>query len=149
MNFQRNLTLLALTFMLLSITACSATGISDNTQDFDFKTIHCEVFYRSKAGLPLEPAPVTPLEEHNDQLVIEFEDMVFEARYQVDKFEGRALTISVSELGSGTEINRVLYQFDDQNPPENQFIGGHGFTGLNYLYHPNSSAEMQYFCSVQ
>ena len=29
------------------------------------------------------------------------------------------------------------------------WFGGHGFTGLNYVFQPDSSAEMQFFCSVQ
>jgi hypothetical protein len=51
-------------------------------------------------------------------------------------------------LDTGAEISRQLFQFDPQNPLENQFIGGHGFTGLNYLFHPDSAAEMQFFCGV-
>jgi hypothetical protein len=149
MSLQRKMTHIVLTLLLLTIAACSPDGSGTIKQNTGIENIHCEVYYRSKAGLPLESAPVTPLAEHNDQIVIEFDDMVFEARYQVDEFEGRALYISVTDLDSGTEINRVLYQFDDQNPPENQFVGGHGFTGLNYLYHPSSSAEMQYFCIVE
>jgi hypothetical protein len=31
----------------------------------------------------------------------------------------------------------------------NQFIGGHGFTGLVYVYHPSSDAELQYFCETR
>jgi len=75
--------------------------------------------------------------------------MGFQARFQDDQFEGRALSIAVTNLETGAEISRQLYQFDPQNPPENQFIGGHGFTGLHYVYHPGSEAEMQYFCSVR
>ena len=74
--------------------------------------------------------------------------MAFEAFYQDDEFEGRALSIVVVDLETGQEILRQLYQFDPQNPVENMFIGGHGFTGLNYVFHPGSNAEMQYFCSV-
>ncbi|HUV93017.1 MAG TPA: hypothetical protein VMV80_08020 [Anaerolineales bacterium] len=33
--------------------------------------------------------------------------------------------------------------------PQNQFIGGHGFTGLNYSYQPDSGAELQYWCAVK
>jgi hypothetical protein len=29
-----------------------------------------------------------------------------------------------------------------------QFIGGHGFTGLAYVFHPASGGEIQYFCGV-
>jgi hypothetical protein len=149
MKHQRLFFYLISAILFLTIAACSPEDSSKTRQGAGIEAIHCEVYYRSKAGLPLESAPVSPLREHNDQLLIEFEDMVFEARYQVDEFEGRALYISVTDPDSGTEINRVLYQFDSQNPPENQFVGGHGFTGLNYLYHSTSTSEMQYFCTVE
>ena len=75
--------------------------------------------------------------------------MVFEAHFQDDEYEGRALSIAVIDLDKGSDISRQLYQFDRQNPVENQFVGGHGFTGLNYTFQPGTTAEMQFFCSVQ
>ena len=41
--------------------------------------------------------------------------------------------------GSGT-VAALKYQMTDQL--KNQF-GGHGFTGLNYIYHPDTEAEIQ------
>jgi hypothetical protein len=78
-----------------------------------------------------------------------FENMVFEGWFQYDPFVGCALSIAVANLETRDEISRQLYQFDPQNPVLNQFIGGHGFTRLNYVFHPDSPAEMQYFCSVK
>lgn len=39
-----------------------------------------------------------------------------------------------------------LYQMPRTEPIRNQFVGDHGFTGLNYVYHPTTRAEMQYLC---
>jgi hypothetical protein len=39
-----------------------------------------------------------------------------------------------------------LYQFIPEAELRDQFAGGHGFTGLTYVHHPTSSAELQYFC---
>ena len=97
----------------------------------------------------MEAAPLIIFPEGNDRIVNQFETMVFEAQFQDDEYEGRALSIAVTNLDSGNEITRQLYQFDPQNPVENQFIGSHGFTGLNYVFQPDSSADMQFFCSLK
>jgi hypothetical protein len=97
----------------------------------------------------LEPAPLITFAGGNDQKVHEFETMAFEARFQDDPHEGRALSIVITELESGDELTRQLFQFDHQNPVENQFIGGHGFTGLNYIFETDSTAEMQFFCGLK
>jgi hypothetical protein len=142
-----------LLYLLLLITialvGCSSnrSAKSEPTSSSTY-TISCEVFYRSSAGGALEAAPENPLSEENVQNIIEFDNMAFEAHYQVDQYEGQALYISVIDLETGDELSRQLYQFDSQDPPKNQFIGGHGFTGLNYAYHPKSPAEMQYFCRL-
>ena len=127
-----------------AVLGCTSAGFSSKGS-----TIICEVFYRSTAGQSLEAAPLMTFSGGNVQQTHEFEDMAFEARFQDDEFEGRALSIAVTDLKTGSELTRQLYQFDAENPVANQFIGGHGFTGLNYVFHPDSSAEMQYFCSVQ
>jgi len=149
MKSQKHLPYLLL-LVMVALVSCTLIRSEDaGLTSGSTYTFSCEVFYRSSAGGPLEAAPVDPLTEHDDQSVIDFEYLAFEARYQVDAFEGRALYISVVDLDTGSEVSRQLYQFDSQNPPGNHFIGGHGFTGPNYVYHPNSPAEMQYFCSVQ
>jgi len=135
--------------MTLLISACSTPEITSEASPSGDSTIICEVFYRPGAGVGLEAAPEISFTEGNELKIHEFETMVFEAQFQDDEYEGRALSIAVTNLDSGNEITRQLYQFDPQNPVENQFIGGHGFTGLNYVFQPDSSAEMQYFCSLK
>jgi len=110
--------------------------------------ITCEVFYRATAGVPLEAAPLLSLPGKMDRHFLDFDDLSFEARFQNDPFEGQALNISITDRITGAEITKHLYQFDGQNQPRNQFIGGHGFTGLTYVFHPASSAELQYFCNL-
>ena len=81
-----------------------------------------------------------------DVELIEFDDLGFKASYIDDEFEARALVISITNLNSGDEIARQLNQMDRGESLINQFIGGHGFTGLMYVYHPSSPGELQYFC---
>ena len=131
------------------ISGCAATNAGPEAGAAGDGTIVCEVFYRSTASGSMDAAPAIIFAGGSQQQGHQFDDMAFEARFQDDPFEGRALAIAVIDLDSGKEISRQLYQLDPQNPLENQFIGGHGFSGLNYVFHPDSAAEMQYFCSLQ
>ena len=141
-----------LTFILLLIgliSSCRPKETETRTGSSNTSALICEVYYRQSTAQSLEAAPQITLGEGNAQETLPFVDMSFETRLRDDQFEGRALYIAVTNLDTGDEISRQLFQFDPQNPPENQFIGGHGFTGLNYVFHPDSSAEMQYFCSIK
>ena len=138
------ITLLLLPLILLG---CSSAGPDPDGTSGDPGAVVCETFYRPGAGQPLAAAPPITL-TGNERKAETFAAMSFEAFYQEDEFEGQALAIVVGDLEAGREISRQLYQFDPQNPPENQFIGGHGFTGLNYVFHPGSNAELQYYCRV-
>ncbi|MFC2082516.1 hypothetical protein ACFLSG_00550 [Candidatus Bipolaricaulota bacterium] len=55
---------------------------------------------------------------------------------------------SVTSLDGGDESVRQLYQMDRGKSPGKQFIGGHGFTDLIYVYHASSAAELQHFCEA-
>lgn len=144
-NVIVGLTLIVLVF----ISGCRAAETTSGDEAADNSTIVCEVFYRPGAEQAMEEVLEIIFTGGGDKQSREFEDMVLDAWFQDDEFEGRALTIEVATLDTDKGIARQLYQFDSQNPVENQFIGGHGFTGLNYVFHPNSPAVVQYFCSIQ
>ena len=133
----------------LVLSSCSSLTNAPEGTPTGLGNIVCEVYYRPGAGVGLRAAPLITFSEGIDRKTAEFDSMVFEAQFQDDDYEGRALSIAVTDRETGTEITRQLYQFDRQNPVENQFIGGHGFTGLNYIFQPDSSSEMQFFCSVK
>ena len=144
-SFFPGMTIIILLALILS--GCTSAGPDSGGFSDKAGPVLCEVFYRPGTGQPLAAAiPITL--EGNERKGETFAAMAFEANSQDDEFEGRALSIVVADLETGREISRQLYQFDPQNPVENQFIGGHGFTGLIYVFHPGSAAEMQYFCSV-
>ena len=107
--------------------------------------IECQVFYRASTSESLSESSVQ-LTTDGDVEVIEFDDLGFSASYFDDGFEARALVISITNLDSGDEIARQLNQMDRGKSLINQFIGGHGFTGLIYVNHPSSPGELQYFC---
>ena len=134
--------------LLLSVLASSCTAGRNEASSTAGGEIVCEAFYRPTAGQGLEAASPVIFTGGNERQERRFEDMIFEASFQDDEFEGRALSIVVADLTAGQEIARQLYQFDPANPVANQFVGGHGFTGLVYVFHPTFSAEIQYFCHV-
>ncbi len=45
-------------------------------------------------------------------------------------------------------LSATFYQLPSDSGTQNQFIGGYGFTGLNYSYQPDSGAELQYWCAA-
>jgi hypothetical protein len=111
-------------------------------------SIDCRVFYRPSVTESLSESAIT-LTTSGDHEVIEFDDMEFNAQYWDDQFEGRSLLISVTSPDTGDEVVRQLYQMDRRKSLINQFIGEHGFTGLIYVYHPSSTAELQYLCEAR
>ncbi len=58
-------------------------------------------------------------------------------------FEGQSISISVLPTGLQGGVT-VLYQLD--GAPLNEFAGGHGFTGLHYVQHPEQDDTLQFFC---
>ena len=72
----------------------------------------------------------------------------FRVLYWDDRYEGRTLIAYVYSTSTGKLIEETLFQLDRQKGPLNQFVGGHGFTGLHYVYAPDSAAELQYWCSA-
>jgi hypothetical protein len=136
-------------FLLVVITGCRPAETTFGDQAADDSTIVCEVFYRQGGEQAFEEAPLITFAGGNDKQSRAFENMVLDAWFQDDEYEGRALTIEVATLDTNRGLAWQLYQFDPQNPVENQFIGEHGFTGLNYVFHPTSAAEVQYYCSVR
>ena len=112
-------------------------------------SIDCRVFYRPSVTETLSGESAVTLTTSGDHEIIEFDDMEFSAQYWDDQFEGRSLVISVASPDTGDEVVRQLYQMDRGKSLINQFIGGHGFTGLIYVYHPTSTAELQCFCEAR
>jgi hypothetical protein len=140
--------LVSLLVILLSLSACgSAADEAPETGPVGTvpEDITCEVYYRPTAGQGLEGSTVT-LSTDGDRVSLDFDNMRFEAVFLSDVGEGKSLAIATGDLDSGEELSRALYQIDQVQGLIDQFIGGHGFTGLAYVYHPASTAEIQYFC---
>jgi len=141
---QKNSLIILFTALLLA-----ACRFQDNDSAVSSSTIVCEVNYRAGGEQSFEESPLITFSGETEKKFHAFDELAFEAWFLDDEFEGRALSIVIVNLETDTEIIRQLYQFDSQNPVENQFVGGHGFTGLNYVFKPKSTDEIQYFCSVE
>lgn len=112
------------------------------------EAIMCHAAYRSSAG-PIERETALYLEESGMSSDTAFSDMALQALYSRGEGEGgRALALRVTTVESEQLIASQLYQFAPGIEPQNDFVGGHGFTGLNYAYHPASGAELQYWCTA-
>lgn len=151
MNHRRHLCVALFSLsLLISLAACKpAEPESESTAiPLAEAEITCEVYYRAAAGGALEAGPELVFSGENEEQSAPFDDLLFIGRYTVDAGEGRAFAVAVSDAASGTEIARSLYQLSPDGL-RNQFIGGHGFTGLVYIFHPSAAAEMQYFCQVR
>jgi len=80
---------------------------------------------------------------------LSFPNMHFRAYYSNSPYEGRSLSISVSEMGNGGSGMSQLFQMDRRHLPQNEFQGSHGFSGLVYVNHSNEKSQLQYIVSVE
>lgn len=135
--------------LLVLATGCSSSSTPVDEGSAIEGSVNCHVFYRAASGDALSEAPTMTLSTGGDLEFVQFENMEFRAQFFADQFEGQSLSITITNLDSRTELNRYLYQLDPSKGLSNQFIGGHGFTGLNYIFHPNAESEMQFFCDVR
>ncbi len=140
-----SLTILAIALILGGV-SCDSSAKNQQPEPL---TITCHVFYRDSQAVPPGPESTLTMNQHGDRQVAQFDTLEFATHYHDDQFEGRSLAIAVDAADNGQQVARHLYQMDRQQGTRNQFVGGHGFTGLAYVYHPTTAAELQYFCDVQ
>jgi hypothetical protein len=104
----------------------------------------CEVHGRETAGAQLRGGPVT-LRLPADEEVIERGGVSVRLLASTERGTAGAIVVAVLD-GEGRERARGLYQLGEQ--VEDQFAGGHGFTGLVAWSDPETGAEIQFFCAT-
>jgi hypothetical protein len=111
----------------------------------------CRAFFRPSVYVALKPAEEIRVPEPEGRSEFDRSVMAgpfrFRVLYSNDRYEGRTLITYVYRTSTNKLIEESLFQFDREKPPVNAFLGGHGFTGLHYVYAPDSQAELQYICS--
>lgn len=111
--------------------------------------ITCNVAYRTDVSAPIESEESVTFEDADGEQSIAFSDVVFHAAYGSGESDNeRSLRVWVTDGTSEIVYHSHLYQLDPASGPQNQFQGGHGFTGLGYSYPPQSTAEMQFWCEA-
>lgn len=109
-------------------------------------TVACRVFARPNVETSIEERKTIRSGPEGDDQSVEIGGFRFRNLFSADEFEGTSLIVYVYPKGKRKAIIHSLYQFDSSKPPANQFPGGHGFTGLIYVNHPDTGAELQFFC---
>lgn len=74
---------------------------------------------------------------------LEFATLTLEVAYQGAAPEGNNVTVVVT-TSEGQPLVRDLYQLADGTELRREFAGGHGFTGLQYVFH--EAASLQVWC---
>jgi hypothetical protein len=72
---------------------------------------------------------------------LDFATLTVEVAFHGDAPEGRKVTIAVMTT-AGEPLVRNLYQLTDGTELTTDFAGGHGFTGLQYVFHEGSALQV-------
>ncbi len=132
---------------VLMLAACGDSSDASDIAGARSDVIVCTAAYRSSVSGPIEREESLTFEDADAEQTLTFSDLVFHAAYDAGEVDNeRTLRTWVTAIDESVTYNSQLYQLPLDSGPENQFIGGHGFTGLNYTYHPASSAELQFWC---
>ncbi|NCF68675.1 MAG: hypothetical protein GWP61_22170 [Chloroflexi bacterium] len=111
--------------------------------------ITCHTAYRSDVGRPIEREDTFVFRDVDEQQEILYEELALHGQYGSGEMDNeRALRLWVTMSGESDPILVQLYQLPQDSGPQNQFVGGHGFSGLIYVTHPVSGAEMQFWCEA-
>ena len=106
--------------------------------------------YRSSVNGPIEREETITFTDVDAEQSLVFTDLIFHAAYATGNMDNeRSLRTWVTAVDEAVIYNSQLYQLPLDSGPSNQFVGEHGFTGLNYSYHPDGSAELQFWCEAQ
>lgn len=142
-------------FMLVGCGSEQAGAAEDVNAQIDNVEIVCHFFYRASEAKPDGQAkeitikvPFMDAEKGipeiglNRSKRVEFEDIT-----AVIQIQYNGMVIDAQDTETKKTVARVLYQFAGK--PDNRLAGQHGFTGLHYVYHPESESHLQYWAVVK
>ncbi len=123
---------------------------SDTSEPRLPERIACNTQYRPDADSLAGVEEPTLTADRSDRLEgdtdeVTFSNMVLRLTYVGDAPEGHAVFVFV-ETSTGEPLVTTLYQIGSPMLADITFAGGHGFTGLQYVYHAGSS--LQVFCTA-
>ena len=131
--------------LIILLTACGGESMAVPKAD----ALRCTVAYRSSIQVGIEREEQVEFATSDGQQRLVFDEATFHAAYDAGGPDNeRSLRVWISNSDESIIYQTHLYQFAVDSGPQNQFVGGHGFTGLNYSYPADSSAELQFWCEV-
>ena len=153
---------------LVALVACGGppSSIAPAAQPSDgggqeLERIECTIAYRGSPQRPGREETLTVQAQRDGQIhkdSVRFRKMSAGIRYFDDGYESPVFNVIVRGTAEG-DLTAKAYQLErigepggpdseggTAKKPENEFVGGHGFTGLGYVFDPDSKAEIQYFC---
>jgi hypothetical protein len=126
-----------------SVTACTS---DDGTRA---SSIVCSTAYRVSPSEQLTEVDTMTFQDEDATLSMPYIYLELHGAYTAGRADGeRALRLWVTPTGEDRELMVQLFQFAEDDGPTDQFVGGHGFTGLTYAFDPVSGAELQYWCET-
>jgi hypothetical protein len=133
---------------VIFLAACSSGGQPETAETPRAGEITCHAAYRASVTQPIESEESLVFTDSDSVQELVFNDLVFHAEYRTGEADNeRSLRLWVTDAGE-LVYQTQLYQLDPAAGPQNQFRGGHGFTSLSYGYHPDTGAEIQFWCEV-
>jgi hypothetical protein len=115
--------------------------------------VGCKLFWRASNTVGPSDSPTDPKFQFQERAIrvgrgeqasASLADIALDVHYLSDAFEGSS--VSVRAAFDGKALVSWLFQLSTSSPPKNQFVGGHGFTGLVYLTHPTKEGDYQFMC---
>ena len=142
---QRTFTIIFALLAAILIGGCADATVSTPKAE----QIICHTAIRSSTSRPIEREDTLVFSDADERQELAYQDLVFSAQYDSGELDReRALRLAVTTVGDSEPILVQLYQLPMDSGPQNQFVGGHGFTGLGYVTHPAGEAELQFWCEV-
>jgi hypothetical protein len=133
----------SLNLVLALFVAMGCTSGGDGTAP---ASITCHTQYRPDAesltGAAEPTLTVDRVDETSPQPErLDFATLSVEVAFHGDAPEGNNVTMVVT-TPDGEPLIRNLYQYTDGTELTTAFAGGHGFTGLHYVFHEGSSLQV-------
>jgi hypothetical protein len=136
------------TCIVIAVALLGLAGCSDEAGRV--AGIICSTAYRVSQSEPLTEVDHLRFGDEDSTRSMPYIYLELHAQYTTGTTDNeRALRLWVTPTGEEDVLVSQLFQLPEDSGPEDQFEGGHGFTGLNYAYDPVSGAELQYWCEAE
>lgn len=139
----------ALLRLLLVVAIAASVSACTSDDGARASSIVCSTAYRVSQSEQLTGVDTMTFQDEDTTLSMPYIYLELHGTYTAGRADGeRALRLWVTPTGEDRELVVQLFQFPEDDGPTDQFVGGHGFTGLTYAFDPVTGAELQYWCET-